>query len=222
VRIHCDVCHYHWSSCACQTTQKHTFERRSFIVETGEVGNFFVNFERRIGLELFESFSEVTCGGSHILVHDNYDSLVCHFKNVVKLIHTLQNWIDYGITNDGITPDSDIVFLFFERFYFIHDVVGKLLEENRIVGLVIDKLETFLRPKCVEFLPVDFWIVLQNFHDVGDADRFFSDHDAKFASMLKFFAINAESFVLEDCPLIFAAEEGVWAHIVVWLFVDGF
>lgn len=119
---------------------------------------------------MFESFSEVTCRGSHILIHDNYDSLVCHFENVVELIHTLQNRIDYGITNDRITPYSDIVFLFFERFYFIHDVVGKLLEENRIVGLVIDKLETFLRLKCVEILPVDFWIVLQNFHDVGDTN----------------------------------------------------
>lgn len=38
--------------------------------------------------------------------------------------------------------------------------------------------------------------------------------------MLKFFAINSERFVLEDCFLIFAAEEGVGAHVVVRLLVD--
>jgi len=109
---------------------------------------------------LFKSFSEVTCRGSYFLIHDNYNSLVSHFENVVELIHTLQNGINYGITNDGITPNSDIILLFFKWFYFFHDIVGKLLEENGIVGLVVDELKTFLRPKCVEFLPANIRIIL--------------------------------------------------------------
>jgi hypothetical protein len=61
----------------------------------------------------------------------------------------------------------------------------------------------------MEFLPADIRIVLQSFHYICYAYRFFSDHHTEFASMIKLFAINTKSFVLKDCLLISTAEEGI-------------
>jgi hypothetical protein len=72
----------------------------------------------------------------------------------------------------------------------------------------------------VQFLPTDIRSILQTFHYVGDAYRLLPYHNAEFASMLKFFAINSKRFVLENCLLIFAAEEGVRADVIVRLLVD--
>ena len=107
-------------------------------------------------------------------------------------------------------------------FYFLHDVVGELLEEYGIVAFVVDELKAFLTSQRVQFLPADVCAILQAFHHVGDSYRLLPDHHAEFTSVLQLFAVHSEGLVLEDCLLVFPAEERVGAHVIIRLLVHWF
>jgi hypothetical protein len=102
---------------------------------------------------------------------------------------------------------------------FLHDVVGELLEEDGIVAFVVDELKAFFACQRVQFLPADVRTILQAFHHVGDPNRLLPDHHAEFASVLQLFAVHSEGLVLEDCLMVFPAEERVRAHVIVRLLV---
>ena len=59
----------------------------------------------------------------------------------------------------------------------LHDVVGQLLEEDRVVMLIIDVFQSFLGFHLMEILPVYFFCILDGFHDISDADGFLPDHN---------------------------------------------
>ena len=74
----------------------------------------------------------------------------------------------------------------------------------------------------MECLPINVFPVLQYFHNVGDSNRFFSDHDTELLRHLVLFVVHTECFVLEDCLVVLLSEQNIRPNIVVGMLVDLF
>ena len=85
VSIHSCIGQNHRFSSASQASHENALARRSSVVEASKVWHFFVNFQRRRGLQLFEALSEVVGRRINLEVHDHFDSLVSDSKHIIKL-----------------------------------------------------------------------------------------------------------------------------------------
>ena len=71
-------------------------------------------------------------------------------------------------------------------------------------------------------LPIDFFCILDGFHNIGDADGFLPYHNWKFVCHGELPLVDSEGLWGEDLSEIFVAEEDVGGYIVVGVLIDTF
>ena len=174
--VHRRVGQDHRPARAAQPAQEDALAGGSRVVEAGEVRHRLVDLQRRVGRQLFEPLREVAGAGRDLGLHDLLHGLVGQLEDVVGLVDGLQDGVDERVGDHRVAPDPHVVLLPLVLLGGGVDVVGQLLEQHRVVMLIIDVLEPVLGVELIQCLPVDGLRVLDGLHNVGDADGLLPDH----------------------------------------------